>query len=290
MRTLISDQWKYAKKLLAEAVQHQIELENGPMKNELIEGTTPVLWFGDATKTSWLTVATNPSAGQFLKKDGTMRYDTTGPFFLRESGVSLSTYQNDRYYDQTIGNYNRYFQQKDVYKTWFGKEQGGKLEGFLNGFGASLYDTSLLPVIHTDFFPFPTRRYMGTIAMRQDLEQTAFGQTFFKKLLHLFSLHGIILLGREHTERFRSLDPSITWQAPVTVTNYPDAIVEFGYSAELCIPVIGLHFKPSEQFIGLGSRVDEKGVSHGTYGSTKGLHEIGREVRKKLNQFYEVKD
>ncbi|OIN67701.1 hypothetical protein BLD48_05285 [Exiguobacterium sp. KRL4] len=290
MRTLTSEQWRFAKKLLAEAVQHQMELENGPMQNELIEGTTPVLWFGDATKTSWLTVATNPSAGQFLKKDGTMRYDATGPFFLRESGMSLSAYQNDRHYEQSIRKYNCYFQQKDVYKTWFGKEQGGKLEGFLNGFGASLYDPSLQSVIHTDFFPLPTKRYMGTISMRHELEETVFGQTFFLRLLPLFSLHGIILLGREHTDRFRKLDSSVTWKAPITLTDYPDAVVEFGYSAELGLPIIGLHFKPSEQFLGLGSRNDENEVSHGTYGSANGLREIGRHVRKKLDEFYPAED
>lgn len=290
MRTLTSEQREYAKKLLEEAVQHQIELERGPMRNELIEGTTPVLWFGDVSKKSWLTVATNPSAGQFLNKEGTMRFDLTGPFFLLEPDMSLETYLTEQHVEQTIDKFNHYFQQPDVYKTWFGKEQGGKLEGFLNGFGASFYDDALLPVIHTDFFPFPTRRYMGTIAMRQDLEQTDFGQTFLKKLLPLFSLHGIILLGREHTDRFRKLDPSITWQEPVALTDYPDAVVEFGYSAAFGIPVIGLHFKPSEQFLGLGSRPDDKGRSHGTYGSTKGLRDIGRQVRQKLEALDELED
>lgn len=290
MRTLTSGQLKRAKKLLTEAVQHQIELMNGPMKEELIEGSTPVLWFGDATKKSWLTVATNPSAGQFLKKDGTLRFDSTGPFFLLDPGMSLETYLTDDNLEQSISKFNDYFKQKDIYKTWFGKEQGGKLEGFLNGLGASLYDSSLQSVIHTDFFPLPTKRYMGTISMRHELEQSVFGQTFFMKLLPLFSLHGIILLGREHTDRFRKLDSSITWQDPVALTDYPDAVVEFGYSAEYGIPVIGLHFKPSEQFLGLGSRVDGNGRSHGTYGSANGLREIGRHVREKLDAFYEEED
>ncbi|WP_214855208.1 hypothetical protein [Exiguobacterium sp. s166] len=290
MRTLTSEQRKSAKKLLTEAVQHQIELTNGPMKEELIERTTPVLWFGDAAKKSWLTVATNPSAGQFLKKDGTLRFDSTGPFFLLNPGMSLEAYLTDIHLEQSIRKFNDYFQQKDVYKTWFGKEQGGKLEGFLNGLGASLYDGSLQSVIHTDFFPLPTKRYMGKISMRHELEETVFGQTFFLKLVPLFSLHGIILLGREHTDRFRKLDPSVVWQEPVPLTDYPDAVVEFGYSAELNLPIIGLHFKPSEQFLGLGSRVDENGRSHGTYGSANGLREIGEHVRKKLAEFYPVED
>jgi len=290
MRTLTSGHLKRAKKLLTEAVQYQIELKNGRMKEELIEGTTPVLWFGDATKKSWLTVATNPSAGQFLKKDGTLRFDSTGPFFLLDPGMSLETYLTDDNLEQSIRKFNDYFKQKDIYKTWFGKEQGGKLEGFLNGLGASLYDSSLQSVIHTDFFPFPTKRYMGTISMRHELEQSVFGQTFFMKLLPLFSLHGIILLGREHTDRFRKLDSSTVWENPFSLPDYPDTIVEFGYSAGLDLPVIGLHFKPGEQFLGLGSRVDENGRSHGTYGSTNGLREIGKHVREKFEAFYPAED
>ena len=195
MRTLTSEQLKRAKKLLTEAVQHQIELTNGPMKEELIEGTTPVLWFGDAAKKSWLTVATNPSAGQFLKKDGTLRFDSTGPFFLLSPGMSLEAYLTDIHLEQSIRKFNDYFQQKDVYKTWFGKEQGGKLEGFLNGLGASLYDGSLQSVIHTDFFPLPTKRYMGKISMRHELEANRFWTNLF------FETAAIVFITRDHLAR-----------------------------------------------------------------------------------------
>ncbi|WP_215115485.1 hypothetical protein [Exiguobacterium sp. s80] len=283
MRTLTSEQREYAKKLLDEAILYQIELEKDVFKNELIDRTTPVLWFGDVSERSWLTIATNPSAGQFLNRDGTLRYETTGPFVLREVDAPLTEYRTDQRFNQMIDSYNRYFKQPDIYKSWFGREGGGKLEGFLNGFEASFYGTGE-PVIHTDFFPFPTKRYMGTIAQRHELEETVFGQTFLLKLIRLFSLRGIILLGREHTERYRTIDQTATWQAPEPVPGYPDAVFELGYSEQFSVPIIGLHFKPSEQFIGLGNRPDCHGVSHGTYGSAESLRKIGKYIRSRLEE------
>lgn len=58
MRTLTSEQREYAKKLLDEAILYQIDLEKGQFRSELIDRTTPVLWFGDISERSWLTIAT----------------------------------------------------------------------------------------------------------------------------------------------------------------------------------------------------------------------------------------
>jgi len=72
--------------------------------------------------------------------------------------------------------------------------------------------------------------------------------------------------------------------------DYPDAIFQVGVSSRFQVPVIGLHFKPSEQFIGLGNRKDENGVSHGTYGSAEHLRQIGMIVLEKVTTYSEKGD
>ncbi len=281
MRTLTSDQWQLAKKLLQEAVEYQMTLEKSAFADQLIDQTTPVLWFGDATRSSWVTIATNPSRTQFLDRTGALRFDETGPLFIRPKSMSWEDYLQEETLTDSIRRFNRYFKQPNVYRTWFGRPGGGKLEGFLNGLGASFYEKTFDPVIHLDFFPFPTHHYMGAIKERSVLEDSPFGQTFLLRLLELFSIKGIILLGKEHTGRFAKLEPDIDWTT-YRPTDYPNAIFQVGFSSRFQVPVVGLHFKPSEQFIGLGNRKDENGVSHGTYGSAEHLRQIGKIVREKV--------
>jgi len=130
---------------------------------------------------------------------------------------------------------------------------------------------------------------MGAIKERGVLEDSPFGQTFLLRLLELFSIKGIILLGKEHTERFAKLEPDIDWTIYQPM-DYPDAIFQVGVSSRFQVPVIGLHFKPSEQFIGLGNRKDENGVSHGTYGSAEHLRQIGMIVLEKVTTYSEKGD
>ena len=92
MRTLTSDQWQLAKKLLHEAVQYQMTLEKSAFASELIDQTTPVLWFGDATRSSWVTIATNPSRSQFLDRTGALRFDEHGPLFIRPQSMTWNSY------------------------------------------------------------------------------------------------------------------------------------------------------------------------------------------------------
>lgn len=264
-------------------------LEKGEFADQLIDRTTPVLWFGDATRSSWVTIATNPSRSQFLDRTGALRFDEHGPLFIRPQSMTWSEYLQEETLTESIRRFNRYFKQPNVYRTWFGRPGGGKLEGFLNGFGASFYEDTSDPVIHLDFFPFPTQHYMGAIKKRGLLEDSSFGQTFLLRLLELFSLKGIILLGKEHVERFTKLEPEIDWTTYQS-SDYPDAIFQIGYSLHFQIPIIGLHFKPSEQFIGLGNRKDKNGVSHGTYGSAEHLYQIGAIVREKVISYAEKED
>ncbi|HAL00844.1 MAG TPA: hypothetical protein DCP50_07715, partial [Exiguobacterium sp.] len=106
MRTLTSDQWQLAKKLLQEAVEYQMTLEKSAFADQLIDQTTPVLWFGDATRSSWVTIATKPSRTQFLDRTGALRFDETGPLFIRPKSMSWEDYLQEETLTDSIRRFN----------------------------------------------------------------------------------------------------------------------------------------------------------------------------------------
>jgi len=78
-----------AKSLLIRATNYQAELLNTNLKNELIDRSTPVVWFGNPGRKNWVTIATNPSTREFLDgKDGLLLAGNAR-FYVREQGVSL---------------------------------------------------------------------------------------------------------------------------------------------------------------------------------------------------------
>ncbi|MFY2253209.1 hypothetical protein ACOSZH_25265 [Priestia megaterium] len=50
-----------AKLLLIRAANYQAELLNTNLRNEIIDRSTPVVWFGNPCAKNWVTIATNPS-------------------------------------------------------------------------------------------------------------------------------------------------------------------------------------------------------------------------------------
>ncbi|MFF2178014.1 hypothetical protein ACFVT8_16370 [Lysinibacillus sp. NPDC058147] len=277
-----------AKSLLKRATRYQAELSQTPLEHEVIDRATPIVWFGNASPNNWVTIATNPSSKEFLDTDGTLLLGEKSRFYVRGKGVSLEEYEkNDKQLESTIEMYNSYFERDTAYRSWFGKINGAKLEGFLNGMGGSLYSThNMKEVVHTDFFPIPTRSQMSRISSKNNLLESQFAKDFIRDTLDFLSPSLIIVLGKEHCSRLAS-GKEFIFNSPKSIKDFPDAQYQIGFYHQLEVPVVGLHFKPSEQFIGLGgSKADLNGKNHGEYAKKEALNEMGSEIMTELKVLF----
>jgi hypothetical protein len=279
-----SNKMSRAKSLLISASLYQEKLLNTPLSSEIIDRSTPVVWFGNPVPNSWVTIATNPSTREFLDKDNELLLGENARFFVRDQGISLTEYtKEDMQLESTIKLYCSYFNRKTAYRNWFGKPKGAKLEGFLNGMGGSFYNLNgYKNVVHTDFFPIATKSQMGKIANKNELLNCEFSRGFLKDTIDFLAPSLIIILGKEHCKRFELLEHGIYFDSPKTLKPFPNAKYQLGYYSKLNIPVLGLHFKPSEQFIGLGGGYDENQIGHGEYVKKNSLTEMGNEVISEL--------
>ncbi|KZZ85341.1 hypothetical protein [Bacillus sp. SJS] len=287
LTSLTEDRLTKAKSLLAGASMYQEELLKTPISHEFIERATPVVWLGEAVPGSWVTMATNPSPKEFLDQNNQLLLGDLARFHIREDGRSLAEYAKDgAQLESAIEFYQSYFKEGKAYRTWFGKPGGAKLEGFLNGMGGSFYGSPHLQnVVHSDFFPFATRTHMGRIKKKLSLLGSDFSREFLQEKLEFLRPGMVILLGREHCALFERVEPGIEFDPPKAIEPYPSAAYQLGFHSRLGIPLLGLHFKPSEQFLGLGGGQDKNGQSHGKYGTKAALNEIGSEIARNLKSF-----
>lgn len=269
-----------AKSLLKRAIRYQAELSKSPLAHEVIDRATPVVWFGNISPNNWVTIATNPSSKEFLDTDKTLLLGKKSRFYVREKGTSLEEYEkNDSQLESTLEMYSSYFERDTAYRNWFGKKNGAKLEGFLNGMGGSLYSTyNKKRVVHTDFFPIPTRSQMSRISLKNNLLESQFAKDFIQDTLDFLCPSLIIVLGKEHCSRL-ALGKEFSFNNTKALRDFPDAQYQIGFYHQLGVPVVGLHFKPSEQFVGLGgSKADLNGKGHGDYAKKVSLNQMGNEV------------
>ncbi|MBS4223837.1 hypothetical protein [Lederbergia citrea] len=277
-----------AKSLLKRAIRYQAELSKTPLAHEVIDRATPVVWFGNISPNNWVTIATNPSSKEFLNTDGTLLLGGKSRFYVREKGVSLAEYEkSDTQLESTIEMYNSYFERDTAYRGWFGKKNGAKLEGFLNGMGGSLYSThNKKRVVHTDFLPIPTRSQMSKISSKGNLFESQFVKGFIRDTLDFLSPSLIIVLGKEHCSRL-ALGKEFSFNNAESIKGFPNAKYQIGFYHQLGVPVVGLHFKPSEQFIGLGgNKADLNGRGHGDYAKKVSLNQMGNEVLNELKKVF----
>lgn len=59
---------------------------------------------------------------------------------------------------------------------------------------------------------------------------------------------------------------------------FPAAKYQLGFHSRLNAPIVGLHFKPSEQFMGLGGGSDQNGKGHDHYATKATLNVMGEEI------------
>ncbi|MBA2174899.1 hypothetical protein H0266_08340 [Halobacillus locisalis] len=267
--------------LLKRAVQYQIELSHTPFREEFIDGAVPMLWQGERQAGNIVTIGTNPTAKEFLTTDLTIAKDGQSQPFTDAGEHALEHYlKNDHKLKQTIDYYDTYFKRDTTYRQWFGKPNGAKLEGFLNGMGASFYPTnSYTSAVHVDYFPLATRRQMGKIKGKDTLLDATETRDLLTRTLDFLQPDLVVVLGLEHCGRFRDLSGCKV----ESVEGYPSARYQIGCYQRLGVPLIGLHFKPSEVFLGLGGGADENGRNHGTYAGEEALRFMGESIAASEN-------
>ncbi|TFE00126.1 hypothetical protein [Jeotgalibacillus sp. R-1-5s-1] len=272
---------KKAVRIIQKAVDLQQSLHHTVLADQILDRSIPVVWFGRRSPGSLVTIGTNPSSKEFLSSDGRLLPREKSRFFVREEGISLYHYHKDEaLLIETVDHYQTYFERNKVYSGWFGKRDGAKLEGFINGLGYSFYQSDiLLPAVHIDFFPIPTLIQMGQIKDRESVINTPLIRSLLTDTLCFLSPGTILILGKEHCARFRQFYPDTELTDPLTLDGYPSARYETGYSKTFQAQVIGLHFKPLEQFLALGGGTDRNGLNHGSYGGRDVIRQLGEMIR-----------
>jgi hypothetical protein len=283
--------------LLIDATAKLIELRrHGTWMKELPSRCPPILWFGNALspKRKVLTIAANPSRWEYLDVSCKPVLDK-----VKENGdESLLTYLEPpknrfRVLDtateslngiltapklraEIIQGYNNYFLEcKNPFCQFFGKENGGKVEGFLRGLGASFYPAVnesqvKYQAIHIDLFPFATLSNFKELKLLAvaDLFSSGWARQTVAALIHLFNSApaAVIAFGRANVDCFaKHIDMSVDcllW-TPYPPTKYQ---YKFGKAQQFDVKWSGLS-------VNLG---DPKGLDK------DGLHAFGRHVGTQL--------
>lgn len=205
--------------LLEKALAKQNELLlDERWKNELLKLAPPVLWFGDMNnvKDKVVTIGANPSRSEFLNENNSttnnksieeLRYleKDKKRFYVLEQDESLNNLTVSTL-EKILESYNCYFTKKP-YRKWFGKINGGKVEGLVNGFDASFYNSGTYQAIHLDLFPFATINNYKKIEKLVDesIFQNGWAQSFLGDLIENVSPRIIIVFGISNYTVFKSM-------------------------------------------------------------------------------------
>lgn len=193
--------------LLKGALTKQREIrEKDYWENEILGLSPPVLWFGDSNKKELLaTVGANPSRREFLdSRNGHYLEKSKQRFYHLKTLDIQHICKDERVLEKIIESYNRYFHQ-NPYRVWFGRPSGSKVEGFLNGFGASFYSEKPIGVVHTDLLPFATMSDFSKLndrLLKRDFFDSGWAKSFFDKLMEHLNPSAIIVFGRTNVEYF----------------------------------------------------------------------------------------
>lgn len=259
-----------AVRLLQDAIRFQQALCDTTFGKELIPEASPVLWYGRPGPNQWLTIGTNPSRGEFLHRDGTPRTGQHQKFYWRNI-LSFDDYLgNEEALQQTLERASVYFESGRATTNWFGKPDGAKLEALLNGMGRSFYDHPAA-VIHVDFFKFATYEQMGKMRTGRHWMEHPTSIELLERTIAYIKPIRIIVLGRDNCRALNGFSTIGRLSA------YPAVTYEIGRH-DSGIPMIGLHMKPSEVFVGLGNGRDSNGLHYGSYAKREHLLKIGEAI------------
>ncbi len=244
--------------LLVEALRKLDALQREPeWIQQLPLRCPPVLWFGNsrASKPLVLTVGANPSRREFLTKRGEANGDQSqlqylepprNRFRLLSTSETLDDFLARREFRQEVlESYDCYFSVQP-YTGWFGRDGEGsyRVEGFLQGFGASYYDTDISPrqAVHVDLFPFATLADFQAIRAMVDsaLFANGWAPSLLQRLVKYLLPAAIVVFGRTNCGWFKALvDPSVS-RLPWRSSKEGPAQYFVGLSEVFDIPVVGL--------------------------------------------------
>jgi len=195
------------RELLYHAILKQQELHHIQVwENELLPYAPPVLWFGDLESQlpKIVTIGANPSRREFLPNADTNPHNRNNylanhvqRFYVLDLPLPDLNNIPENLLDEIINSYNSYFASKP-YATWFGAQGGGKVEAFINGLDASLYNNdNNYRGIHIDLFPFATVSDFGAIhdLCDQHLFQTGWAQELLEHLILNINPQKLIVFG-----------------------------------------------------------------------------------------------
>lgn len=270
---------KIMKRQLAEkAALLQDNFVNTYGEKFFIPEATPILWLGRPVENTTLTVGMNPSPRDFLDQHGKLLNGEKRRFAAKSSQETMqSWFQKKKNYDEMFLRLEGYFERETVNTSWFGKKGGGKLEGFMNAWERSFYQ-SKDRLIHMDYLPIATKKAVGKLKIKAEMLYHSEVQALFAARVNYLQPERIIFLGKEF--EFIITDKEDTWNS---INHFPSAKFRFGTFQH--IPAVILSFKPAEQFLGLGGKEDFLGQNHGTYGKKKVLKEISSVISREMDSF-----
>ncbi len=231
----------------------------------LLPQAVPLLWLGPVRPV--LTVGVNPSPRDFDKANRFPQKHTN------QKAIDWAKTEAE----QAVRKLNEYFLSGNVYTNWFGKKNGAKMEGFMNGAGYSYYGDSA-SVYHLDYVPFATKKRMGATGLKEALFQLEEIRALFQKRIDWLKPSQIWVFGADVIQAL----PGVNQERVQQVSDYP--AVSFGTGSLCGISAVFVYAKPGEQFLGLGSAADSNGRHHGSYGSRSSLREIGALISREIER------
>lgn len=207
--------------LLKDAFLKQKALyESNEWSQQLLSFAPPVLWFGDiyVPKPKIITIGANPSRSEFLKGNKkTINATTYSDLkYLNESEkrffhLAKPIYDcniNEVPFYEIIEGYNKYFWKgSKPYAKWFGRK--GKVEGLINGLGASFYnnDVYAFQALHLDLFPFATLKDFTSIQIlvENDIFYNEWSKNLLEKLITNIEPKLIVVFGLTNRKYFEKI-------------------------------------------------------------------------------------
>lgn len=268
-----------ARAILQDAIRFQHVLLTSAFADELIMNASPIMWYGRPGIDQWLTIGTNPSRGEFFHRNGKVRTGAMKKWFWRDAMTLLEYREDMAALNTTLDYASTYFESGRATTGWFGKPDGAKLEAFLNGMNRSFY-SSPASAIHVDFFKYATHQQMGRLKEGRNWMEHPTSLELLERTIAYLQPKRLIVLGRDNCKVMSGFTHT------GTLLEYPGARYELGRYGALGIPMIGLHFKPSEVFLGLGNGKDINGLHHGSYARREHLVRIGQSIDNVAADFF----
>lgn len=250
-----------ARELILDATSKLVELRRLPeWRRQLPERCTPVPWFGHAKspKRRVLTLGANPSRREFLDAS---RHETdlaalTGEHqhlrylavprlrVLRDDEQLEDLQRSESLQLQAVAALNAYFC-TNPYTQWFGTNaaDGYRVEGFLQGFGASLYGRELasLAAIHIDLFPFATLSDFREIRGQAEVSlfKNGWATSFLRRLVRALAPEAVVVCGRSNWNCYcEHVDPDA--ESGSQFGSYGGAHYWIREDGSLAVPVVGV--------------------------------------------------